>query len=173
MKDIKYAELIGIIFTIIAGSFLHFAFAWSGANKFVALFSAVNESTWEHMKLLFFPYMLYAILEYISIGNDYSNFFTVKCVGVICGLALIPILFYAYTYILGTDYFILDLSVFILSVIASYLVSYHIMKSTSFQINGICVLILILITTAFFQFTFSPPKCFLFLDPVTNSYAMN
>lgn len=172
MKKLKYAELIGIVFTIIVGCLLHFAFEWSGNNQFVALFSAVNESTWEHLKLLFFPYLIYAILEYIYIGKEYPNFVTAKCIGVICGLVLIPILFYAYTYILGTNYFILDISIFIIAVIVSYIVSYNILLNTDFKLNIICALILIFITIAFFIFTFNPPMCFIFLDPITNSYGI-
>ena len=172
MKNLKYAELIGIVFTIVVGSLLHFAFEWSGRHQFIALFSAVNESTWEHMKLLFFPYMLYAILEYLCIGNGYSNFAAAKCIGVVCGLALIPILFYTYTTILGTNYFILDISIFIIAAIVSYIISYNILLNTTPKINGICILILILICTAFFSFTFNPPNCFLFLDPVSNFYGI-
>ncbi|SHJ81142.1 DUF6512 family protein [Hespellia stercorisuis] len=169
MKNLKHAELIGIIFTIVVGSLLHFVFEWSGRNQFVGLFSAVNESTWEHMKLLFFPYMLYAILEYLYIGKDYSNFATAKCIGVICGLALIPVLFYAYTAILGTNYFILDISIFIIAVVVSYMVSYRILVNAALNMNGICILILVLICISFFRFTFNPPDFFLFLDPASNS----
>ena len=115
MKNIKYVELIGIVFTIIAGSLLHFTFEWSGNNQFVALFSAVNESTWEHLKLLFFPYVIYAIFEYFYIGHNYSNYITAKCIGVLSGLIFIPVVFYAYTYILGTNYLVLDISLFVLS----------------------------------------------------------
>lgn len=165
MKNREYAEFIGIVFTIVIGCLLHFAFDWSDGNRFAALLSAVNESTWEHLKLLFFPYMFYAIFEYIYIGKDDSNFMTAKCIGVICGLVLIPILFYTYTYILGTNYLSLDILIFILSVIISYLVSHKILLNKTLKINGICVLILILITIAFFRFTFSSPDCFLFHDP--------
>ncbi|MDD2960017.1 MAG: DUF6512 family protein [Lachnospiraceae bacterium] len=168
MKNLKCAELIGIVFTIVLGFLLHFVYEWLGYNQFVALFSAVNESTWEHLKLLFFPYILYAILEYISIGNKYSNFVTAKCISVICGLVIIPVLFYAYTTIIGTNYFILDISIFIIAVIVSYIISYNILKNTTLKINSICILILVLICISFFQFTFDPPNYFLFLDPVSN-----
>lgn len=171
MENVRYVELLGIVFTIIVGSLLHFTFELSGDNSFVALFSAVNESTWEHLKLLFFPYMLYTIFEYFYFGNAYPNFITAKCIGVLCGLILIPIMFYAYTHILGTNYFVLDIAIFLLSVLVSYLVSCSILTRGYPQMNTLCALVLTAIAMAFFVFTFYPPKCFLFLDPVTNSYS--
>lgn len=165
MKNIKRMELIGIIFTILVGSLLHFTYEWSGQNPYTALFSAVNESTWEHLKLLFFPYMLYAIIEYIYIGKDYPNFITAKFIGVICGLVLIPLLFYSYTYLLGTNYFVFDILIFVLAVIVSYVVSYYVLTGTTLNINTLSIVVLTLICLSFFRFTLNPPNCFLFFDP--------
>lgn len=50
-------------YTVLLGSLLHFVYGWSGSNVFAAGFSAVNESTWEHMKLLFFPVFLLTLLQ--------------------------------------------------------------------------------------------------------------
>ena len=41
--------LAGILFTITAGTLLHFCYEWSGENPFVALFAPVSESVWEHV----------------------------------------------------------------------------------------------------------------------------
>lgn len=49
-------NLFRFIFISILGVLLHFTYEWSGDNPAVGLFSAVNESTWEHLKLIFFPY---------------------------------------------------------------------------------------------------------------------
>lgn len=59
------------IFVMILGTLLHFTFEWSGNSTFVASFSAVNESTWEHLKLLFFPMLLTTILGYFLIGKNF------------------------------------------------------------------------------------------------------
>ena len=43
--------VIAIIFISVIGTLLHFMYEWSGHNKVVSLFAAVNESTWEHIKI--------------------------------------------------------------------------------------------------------------------------
>ena len=45
-------NLFRFIFISVLGVLLHFTYEWSGDNAVVGLFSAVNESTWEHLKLL-------------------------------------------------------------------------------------------------------------------------
>lgn len=54
-KRLFYWELAGALFTAALGTLLHFVYDWSGGWGAAAAFSAVNESTWEHMKLLFSP----------------------------------------------------------------------------------------------------------------------
>ena len=55
-------QLIGFVTTVICGVLLHFLYEWSGESIWVAPISAVNESTWEHMKLLFIPMFIFAII---------------------------------------------------------------------------------------------------------------
>ena len=61
-KILKF-EIIGVFFIIFLGAFLHFTFALSGNNKIVGIFSAVNESTWEHFKLAVFPAFFWLLIE--------------------------------------------------------------------------------------------------------------
>ena len=53
----------GLTFATALGTILHFVFDWTGW-AFVAPISAVNESTWEHMKILFFPMLIFALIQY-------------------------------------------------------------------------------------------------------------
>ena len=52
-------------FIIIAaiGALLHFTYEWSNNNSLIATFSTVNESTWEHLKLAFFPILIFGIID--------------------------------------------------------------------------------------------------------------
>ena len=80
-----YWEIAGFVFVIIAGTLLHFVYHWTGQNRIVGLFSPVNESTWEHLKLLFTPMLLNSIAEYFVIGNQFSNFIAAKMLGIVFG----------------------------------------------------------------------------------------
>ena len=92
-KRLFFWELGGFLFTALAGTLLHFVYEWSGNSVWTAAFSAVNESTWEHMKLLFFPMFLYSVVQVCTLGKTYPNFPAVRAVSTLAGLALIPVLY--------------------------------------------------------------------------------
>ncbi len=167
-KKLKCYTILSTIFTIILGSLLHFTYKWSGENDFVALFSAVNESTWEHLKLLFVPMFLFTLWEYTKLGTQYSNYVISKALGILAGLITIPILFYGYTKILGTHYLLLDIVIFLLGVIVSHFISYFLMSNGSlsgkyYQLLG--GILLILLAMSFLWFTFYPPNLTIFEIP--------
>ena len=61
--------IIGAVFTIITGTLLHFVYEWSGESLFVGIFSPINESVWEHLKLLFFPMSVWILIGYFIFGK--------------------------------------------------------------------------------------------------------
>lgn len=111
--------IIGIIFVAVLGSLSHFFYEWSGENTFVAFFSPVNESIWEHMKLIFFPMLLYTwYLTEKYPDNDYI--LSAMLAGTLFGTFLIPIFYYAYAGILGFHISAIDISIFFISVLAAF-----------------------------------------------------
>ena len=77
-KRLFWWELIGFLFVGVMGVLLHFLYEWSGGNLIAALVSGVNESTWEHMKLLFVPTVLFTVVQVFFIGRGYPNFLAVR-----------------------------------------------------------------------------------------------
>ena len=77
-RDLSLWQLSGFALTSLAGTLLHFLYDWTGENKIAALISGVNESTWEHMKLLYFPLLVYAIIEYLGTKDATSMRRTLK-----------------------------------------------------------------------------------------------
>ena len=166
----------GIIFTTLIGTLLHFTYSLSGQSQTVALFSAVNESTWEHNKLIFFPFLVFTVIEYFTYGKNTKNFFAAKLIGSIAGMFTVASVFYTYSGILGTNYAIVNILIFILGVIVAYCVSYKIIENETLLSNPflqiISIAALIAICAAYFIFTFSPPEIGIFKDPVTGSYGI-
>ena len=80
---------IGMIFIAIVGTFLHFLYEISGHNKFVALFAAVNESTWEHIKICMTPTILWSLYDGYVYGMN-SNYFVGKALSLLVIIFLIP-----------------------------------------------------------------------------------
>ena len=161
----KRCQIIGIIFTIGLGSLLHFTYEWSGNNPIVGIFSAVNESTWEHLKLLFMPMFFYGIYEYFIYGKDFKNFIPVRFLSILVGMLFIVITFYGYTFILGKNVLILDISIFFLGVIAAYFFSYKLIPTDIFSSkieNILSIAGLIILCYCMVKFTFNPPAGLLF-----------
>lgn len=157
---------------MILGTLLHFTYEWSGDNLFVASFSAVNESTWEHLKLLFYPMLLTTLIGYFYFGSKSSNFLCARLFGILTAILFTIIFFYTYTGVVGTNFAFIDISIFFVAVILGELVSYKILNS-NFSCNNLgafCGLLILLL--CFIIFTYYTPEIGLFLDPVTLSYGI-
>ena len=89
MKKIRNWQIIAILFTLVVGTLLHFTYEWSGENKIIGTFSAINESTWEHLKLIFFPMLIFSIFEGIKIYKETNNYIEAKAIGIIFGILFI------------------------------------------------------------------------------------
>lgn len=163
----KLQTAVGIIFCVAVGTLLHFTFQWSHNHPAAALFSAVNESTWEHLKLLFFPVLLFTLLEYFFAGRQTPGFLWARTMALLSGMALIVIGYYTYRGIIGKNYLTADILLFIAGVLTAFLLTMVIQKQrrTHPAHTGPAIFILIAVTALFFIFTFYPPHIGLFLDP--------
>jgi hypothetical protein len=172
-RSIFWYELGGMVFIIIIGSMLHFTFEWSGFQEIVGMFSAVNESVWEHLKIAFFPTLLYTIFEYRYLNKKTNNFFFAKTLGVFAILIIIPLIFYSYTIFIEHNLTI-DVLSFIFAIIVGQLVSYKMLtfKKLSKNLKLISLVALIILAIAFVVFTFYPPQIQLFQDPNTGEYGI-
>lgn len=169
MKHLKRYTIIGIIFVLITGSIAHFLYDWTGSNYIVGLFTPINESIWEHMKLLFFPMLIYSLIMIFKFHRKYSHITSALSFGIVVGALLIPLFYYTYTYILGKNIFILDISTFILSIIIAFWLSYKLTLSRRLESYTFLLAFLACILFAcFLVFTYHPPDAAIFQDP-TNS----
>ncbi len=157
--------LIGAIFTIIAGTVSHFVYEWSGSNFLVGLFFPVNESTWEHMKLIFFPMLAYALIAGKWMEQQYPCIYNAMFTGILVGLALIPTLFYTYSGILGFNVDWVNITVYIISVLLAYLVVCTLMKDCRGEDSRILRYAMYALIVAFLVFTVYPPELGLFAEP--------
>ena len=168
-------EIVGFIFVVIAGTILHFVYDWTGHNRIVGIFSPVNESTWEHLKLLFVPMLLYSIVECFAVGKNYPNFIAAKSVGIILGMLVIVIVFYTYTGIIGEHFLWADILTFIFGVAVAYKYSWRIINRADIgaKANFVGIVLVLFFAACFAIFTFIPPHIELFLDPATKEYGVS
>ena len=119
-KHTDRRDLPFILAVAILGSLNHFLYDWTGGSSFAALFCPINESPWEHLKLLFFPFLFVTLGTAALYRFLDRRFFYCRFLGVVCGMAFILVSFYTYTGIWGTHVLILDLLIFFLSVVLSF-----------------------------------------------------
>lgn len=171
-RSVPLWQMAGFVFTGILGTFLHFLFDLTSGNVIAALFSAVNESIWEHMKLLFYPMLLFALIEYFAWGKEVQGFWNGKLQGILLGLALIPVLYYTYTGILGVSADWFNIAIFFIAAGVAYWRETKLFQKgitprlPSYLAAGIVAGIGI----GFTVLTFFPLPIPLFQDPLSGTY---
>ena len=169
-KLLKF-QIFSIIFTWVLGTILHFTYELSNQNVIVGTFSAVNESTWEHLKLLFFPMLITTIIGYFYLKpkEEYENFLCAKTIGILVSLAFVVVFFYTYIGIIGKNFAILDIGSFFVGVFVGEYVAYKLIKKIVGCKKDLAIIILTLLFICFIVFTYNPPLIGIFEDPVINS----
>jgi len=172
---LKKPQIAGFIVTVVIGTALHFAYEWAGENLIVGVFSAVNESVWEHLKLLFVPMLVFGIVEYFLFGRKLENFIPIRFLSILLGMAIIVVGFYTCTVIIGRDFLIADILLFIIAGYAAYRFSYKMLRTEEFSSSfskGLAIMGLLFLMACFAAFTFAPPHIQLFLDPTSGAYGI-
>ena len=159
----------GFLFISILGTILHFTYDLSNHNKYVGLFSAVNESVWEHMKLVVFPSLIWTLIE-IPFLYDNHNFIFAKFISLMTMLFLIPFLFYLAKHLFKKNYLLLDILIFYIAVGVGCLISFYILKAKDIPafINYLSLIGLLFIYGYFLIATLIPGKSIVYNDPKTN-----
>jgi hypothetical protein len=171
-------EMWGILFIVLVGSLLHFTFELSGSWKPLGIISAVNESVWEHLKLVFWPAIFWTIIEFFFVrrkAKDTSpNFTLAKAIGAYIMPLVIVAIFYSYTAFTGDSILAVDLLSFVIAVVIGQIVSYKLWSSLrlSSVVNWLGLAMLVIGALLFVVFTFYTPAVGIFQDPVTSGYGI-
>ena len=172
-KTVWLWQLWGFATTSLLGTILHFLYEWLENPLWIAPFSGVNESTWEHMKLLFWPMLLYAIFEGFFF-KERKDFWCIKLRGILLGLTLIPLIFYTYNGVIGKSPDWVNITIFFIAAAAAYLYEMRLFYRNSIACENpkAALGIIALIGALFVIFTFITPNINIFKDPVTNLYGI-
>ena len=165
---------VGIIVICIIGTFLHFLYEISDHNKFVAIFAAVNESTWEHIKICMTLTILWSIYDGYVYGLN-SNYFIATSLCLLTIILLIPILFYTYTAFTKKAILWIDVICFYVTVICSQLLFYKLINIESLPsiYTYLSIVLLTIELGAYLLLTYKPLHNFLFKDPISHKYGID
>jgi len=158
-------EIGGFLFIGLIGAALHFTYELSNySSNVVAYFSAVNESTWEHLKMVFFPGLVFALVQYTYVRDQVNNYLVAKVASLFIMPLVITVGWYIYAPIVGRSIYRIDLLLFYLAVFAGQYASYKLLRRSPLEkkYTQYAIGLFIVLFIAFSTFTFFPPRIFLF-----------
>ena len=166
-------QTAGFALITFGGTILHFLYDWTGGSILVAPFSGVNESTWEHMKLLFWPLFLFAVIQRLFFKGQ-ENYWCIKLAEILLGLMLIPVLFYTYNGVFGKSPDWINIAIFYITALQVFLFEWRAFKKDRLQCrhSRLAFVVICLIGVLFVVFTFATPQIPLFQDPLTGTYGV-
>lgn len=166
--DVKKALIysVGIIFLV--SSFFHFMYQLSGQNFIVGLFVPINESVWEHLKMVVLPIIGWWSYIYATKGKEYAidinKWFSSALISLLTALITIPMLYYFYTSAFGVELLVVDILILFIAVLLGQLLAFHYYKyGKGFNYKIIFVVFLIIIFM-FMYFTINPPNLPIFIE---------
>ncbi len=155
--------ILRYLFVVLLGVFLHFAYELSGENPIVGLFALVNESVWEHLKLLYFPMLVLTIWDLFTNYKNNLNFLPARTIGILAGLIFTVVVFYTVTGILGTNIAWVNILIFLLGVAFAFWVEKKFYNSSTSLSIKLSILIWVILLILFIVFTIAPPSLGLFV----------
>ena len=172
-RNIYLWQFCGFAFVSLLGTLLHFLYGITNRSIFTSPFSAVNESTWEHMKILYFPLLIFALLQSFFF-QKYDSFWCIKLMGILIGVFLIPTLFYTYNGAIGPSPDWVNITIFFISAAVALFIEARIFKSGGFfcPFSRLSFLLICIIGVLFVVFTFAAPEIPLFRDPLSGGYGI-
>ena len=166
-------QAAGFALVTFGGTILHFLYDWTGGSILVSPFSGVNESTWEHMKLLFWPLFLFSLVQWLFF-RDQENYWCVKLAGILLGLLLILVLFYTYNGVFGQSPDWINIAIFYISAALVFLFEWWAFQNDRLHCTRpqLAFAAICLIGVLFVVFSFATPQIPLFQDPLTGTYGI-
>lgn len=159
--------ILGFLIIGAVGTIGHFLYDLSGKNTIIGYFTPVNESTWEHLKLLFFPTLIFSVFEYFLMKEKPSNYLPSVAISLYVGLISIVSIFYTYSGVLGfkIEWFniaIYYIALLIMLAVKALLIS---LKFDSKTANWLSLLWIFAMALMFIFFTYNPLDLGIFKEP--------
>lgn len=164
VKGFFMKNFFRFLVTCALGVLFHFVYDWTGENAVVGLFTPINESTWEHLKLLFFPMVLVAIIEVTIMKKPIYPLLPARMLGILSGMAFIVVVFYTFWGVTGRLIDFVNITIYIFAVWFAYVMESCFANNRKLPAVSVGWLILIVFTMLFVVFTINQPEWGIFRD---------
>ena len=167
----------GFSFSCAAGFLIHFLYQWT-KNDIIAAVSPVNESPWEHLKLVYYPILLFLIIQLIYSKNKRAaipNLIWSTALSAFLAMSIVTLFYYTYSGIIGKNIMWVDICIFFFSLACAYLFNYKMTKNRISYIagsNAAGIALLAVLAAVLIAFTYYTPHIPWFQDPLNGSYGI-
>ena len=170
---LKKWKVISVIFIFLLSALFHFIYDWI-PSFFTSLFFPVNESIWEHNKIIVGSFLILAIIEKIYYKKRKNVIFAEAISSLVCMILVMLIFTPVYLYILKTnDNMIVTFAIFLIAIIVSQIVSYKLLnKEYNSRLEELSIILFVIFFLINIIFTYYPPKVALFYDFTNKIYGL-
>lgn len=157
----------GALFTVLVGLLEQYLCRRFGASNKFAVILPLNKSTWEQLKALFWPMLIFSAFEYFDYGMYYDNFAAAKAASVLIAVGWSVALTYIYDAIWGNRTRSAEICIFVLSAATGWIAELLLIKnyclySQPEKLLGITAVLILMICFAVFSAV--PPQKSIFRE---------
>ena len=171
-KKYRNLEIIGFFVVSALAIGFHFLYDATGSAILGAI-APVNESIWEHIKIVFFPFLIWTIVEMLILKPESKyDFIKAKSYALLAIPIMLIVFFYTYSGILGYSVTAIDVASTFLYIALAFLISYYAYKNSWTFLSNTAMIFALIILIMLILFTYFPPRLALFRDSVSGNYGI-
>ena len=166
----KKLKILGFVLAFLLCFPLHFVY-----DKFpsfiTSIFAPINESIWEHMKILFGSIIISGVIQKIIVLKkklDFNNICFSNFIGAISSIPIFLIVFLPIYIIIGENFPVTIFIMFITIVLAE-IIAYKIMNKDNLGFENITIILVIIVYVIFTILSYYPIKSGIFIDPISKT----
>lgn len=151
--------LLGILVLFVVGSLFHFLYSLTGECFIIGLFVPINESIFEHTKMVVLPIFIWWFIFYLFRKKDLfvNAWFTSALIAMISAIIAIPMLFYFYSQAFGIESLVIDILILLVSLAIGQILGLHYYRHGKGIEYHFAIFLMIVIVILFAFFTINPP----------------
>ena len=173
--SLKTIKIIGFFVIFLLCFPFHFLYDWL-PNSLFSIFFPVNESIWEHMKLIYTSFVFYGIFDYILLRKNkinFNNFLVQLFLIPIIAIFIYLIIFIPIYKMIGEN-MIISIGLLAIVILIEQILSYFILQYKEIKYQNIIGIIgIVLVYIIFGYLTYKPIENYIFYDTVKDKYGIN
>ena len=162
----KKSKVVAIVLMIVLGTCMHFvmgALPPGGISVFLGNIFPVNETSWEHMKMIWYPFLAVGIIFSRKTGNRgyFASFVVCSVMAMLMNLGAFSI----YQSFSGTSVLMLDIMIYMSSMLTGALLACELsQKKWAQKALPLWVALAVVITAGIIWLTYNPGNGYVFMD---------